>query len=589
MGFVRTALASLALFASACADEFIDPAGEPDDSSVAEPPPSETTGFAVGDVLPPLAFDGVDEAGARTRVALSRYALSEENSPDAPSRLLVLEVSGGLWCGTCRALAENLGDPSWSYAARFDRLEILLRGRDNGIANAHVDPAAWQREVAPGVAAVIDPDFVFSATFASPERLPLYVLVDERTLRVVDALSQPGPRELRSAIAANLDALDGLDASSNEEERLVDGLFDEVEWAMIRDMGTTPGAPPRDDTNSVADSPLAANLGRSLFFDSGLSPSGEVSCASCHDPALALSDGRARAVGAGLGPRRTPSIALAAHARYQDWDGRADSLWAQALGPLENPLEFGASRAFVVRRVLTAHLDEYRAAFPEASIPKLDLVPESGKPGDASYDALPLETRQAITEVFVRAGKSIAAFERTLRVAPSPLDRYAAGDSSALTDEEKYGLLLFFESGCAQCHWGPRLTDDAFHNTGVAASDGDLGRYAGVDAWRNSEFRADGAWSDAPNRTLESLVQRSALHIGQFKTPALRGVADSAFFGHDGSQSTLASVTEAYALRPSSHGPGDADPWLVPFGETAQWGLVPFLRVLSAPLDAPSL
>jgi cytochrome c peroxidase len=102
---------------------------------------------------------------------------------------------------------------------------------------------------------------------------------------------------------------------------------------------------PRDPTNRVADDPRAADLGRRLFFDTRLSSNGRVACSTCHQPARAFEDGTALARGVGTTARRTMPIAGMARSPFLFWDGRKDSLWAQAHGPLESPVEHGGTRA----------------------------------------------------------------------------------------------------------------------------------------------------------------------------------------------------------------------------------------------------
>ncbi len=545
----------------------------------------------VDGTLPDLTFEGVDEDGAPASIALRDYYAPDDPAPDfhAPERreLLMVVVSGGLWCGTCRWPAQHAGELlDADAAARTRRLDLVIGDRDNAPADARA-AAGWQRTIEGARVAVgADPQYRLGSLLDGPRTaLPLFVLVDAATMRVVEALSNPAPAELRVHVHRALAALDGEEPEPAPEPALVDGFFHENEWELLR-ATTLPGAPPPDPTNSAADSPEAAALGRALFADAALSPSGTVACATCHRLDRSLSDGLARARGMREGDRRTPSIALAAHARWQFWDGRADSLWAQALGPFESPAEMGSSRVFVVRRVLSAYLDAYRAAFGDAPSP--DGWPAEGMPGDPAYDALPAAERDAITRVFVNTGKAIAAFERTFRVEANPLDRYLAGDLDALDPEQKYGLHVFVRSGCMQCHWGPRLTDDAFHvirmPTGRRDGRADRGRIDGLEAWRASEFRGDGRWSDAP---VTRDVADHAL-VGQERTPPLRGVADGAFFGHGGALGHLSDVTKLYGTggvpEDDSSSAGEREPWIGRFGETVQWGLVPFLRVLSAPI-----
>ncbi len=538
--------------------------------------------IAVGAVLPDLRFDGVDADGVARTLALSELIRAPEERA-----LALIVVSGGAWCGSCLVLRDHpaLLD-GWEGHDRVTRFELVIGDRDNAPADADVARVWQERLAADGVAVGADPSARLAPLLPGPQTaLPWVVVVDAATLRVLTARSSPSPAEIRSELATALARLDGREPPPPEEEPLVDGIFREHEWALLQTI-TVPTAPPPDPSNAVADEAAAQALGRALFEDPGLSSSGEIACASCHVRERALSDGRPRARGAGESDRRTPSIALAAHARWLLWDGRADSLWAQALEPLEDPDEMASTRVEVARRVLDTHGALHRAAFPDRVIPDPRGWPARGMPGEPAYDALPASVRLAITQVFVDAGKAIAAYERTFRVGPNRLDRYVAGEHDALDVEERYGLELFVRSGCMQCHWGPRLTDDAFHVIGMPGPTADPGRARGVRRYLASWARADGPFSDhpMPARTIRG---GEALH-GQLRTPALRGVADGAHFGHAGAVHALGDVTTLYGegARPEDGSfAGTREPWLSRFGETAQWGLVPFLRVLQAPLE----
>jgi cytochrome c peroxidase len=434
---------------------------------------------------------------------------------------------------------------------------------------------------------VADPGALFAS--AIPSRgapLPLFLIVDRRSRKVVSVLANPAPEDLEARVAAELAAIEGRAAPARPKEDLVDGLFHANEWDVLRET-TVPGPPPADPTNAVADSPAAAELGEALFRDASLSPA-DVSCASCHDPRKHLTDGLPVAKGARAGDRRTPAIALAAHARWQFWDGRADTLWAQALAPLESASEMASSRVLVARRVAEGHRDAWARAFPRDPLPDTARWPVDGKPSDAGYEAMSARAKDDATRVFVGAGKAIAAYERTFRVAPNALDAYLAGDRGALAPLEKYGLVLFARNGCTQCHWGPRLTDDAFHDTGTATGRADhardRGRADGLAALRASEFLASGRWSDDLHAAPAPRSGDAEALAGKMKTPALRGVADLDRFGHGGTLPSLAAVTEAYG-----RGAGGArEPWIPTFGETVQWGLTPFLKTLHAEIRGPS-
>jgi cytochrome c peroxidase len=141
----------------------------------------------------------------------------------------------------------------------------------------------------------------------------------------------------------------------------------------------------------------AAALGHRLFFDERLSASGTVSCATCHDPAQGFSDGRPLAKGEGTGTRHSMTVLNAAHQRWFTWDGRADTLWSQAVQPFETPHEMNMPRARVVQRISEDSVlrAAYRRAFG-AEPPAADAPP-------AMVDA-----------AFAKVGKAIAAYERTL-------------------------------------------------------------------------------------------------------------------------------------------------------------------------------
>lgn len=558
-------------------------------------PPSPTTGPAArgeGVSLPDLAWEGIGEDGRPRSIALRDYREPTAASP----HLLVIRVQGGAWCGTCLWHATHTRE---LISPRVRILDLVVGDRDNAPARA-ADLSEWRDRLDAPASVAIGADPTFSLRGLGPESgvmLPFFVLVDTRTLRAIDTASNPDPATLGTKVDAAIAAIDGTPPPAPRREPPVDAVFRRNERDMIRDMRLAlGGAPPADPTNAVADSPAAAALGKALFFDASLSANGAVSCASCHDPTKQLTDGRPTALGVRAGKRKTPRIALAASARWQLWDGRADTLWAQALLPIEDPGEIGSTRVALVRRVATAYAAELAAAFPALPLPtaaELAELPSSGMPGDAAYDALPAPTRERVTRVAVAAAKSIAAYERTFRVVPNRLDAYAAGDLGALTTDEKQGLALFARVGCTQCHWGPRLTDDAFHVTRLRGAPGviDRGRRDGLAGLASAELVSRGRWSDAPS--LGRVVRSDASSLGEgsvgaFKTPPLRGVASiaAAPFGHGGAETSLVTVTEIYgsggAPTDDPRATGVLEPWLMRFDVTAQWAIPTFLEVLTA-------
>jgi cytochrome c peroxidase len=184
-----------------------------------------------------------------------------------------------------------------------------------------------------------------------------------------------------------------------------------------------------------------------------------------------------------------------------------------------------------------------------------------------------------VNDVFANTGKAIAAFERTFRLKPSRFDAYVGGDLGALTPEEKAGLAVFFGTGCAQCHWGPRLTDDAFHpdRYPTCRRDGaaDRGRIDGVAKLLASEFAQ-------PHPKLKAHDKQ----LGSFKTPTLRGIATTAPFGHGGTVATLQDVADIYGTAgladSDPRAVGQTEPWLPQFAQQHAKELVPFLQTLTA-------
>jgi cytochrome c peroxidase len=256
------------------------------------------------------------------------------------------------------------------------------------------------------------------------------------------------------------------------------GGWTSAQLAELRSMPLPELEPlPPDPTNRVADDPRAADLGRRLFFDTRLSSNGRVACSTCHQPDRGFQDGTSLAVGVGTTARRTMPIAGMARTPFLFWDGRKDSLWAQALGPLESPVEHGGTRAQYAHAVADHYRGEYEAVF--GPLPDLSAVPASAAPAGngtatAAWVALTETQRDAVTRVFVNIGKAIAAYERRVELGASRFDEYVAavttgrsGDS-ILDDGEIAGLRLFIgRANCTQCHNGPLFTNNEFHNTGV--------------------------------------------------------------------------------------------------------------------------
>jgi cytochrome c peroxidase len=272
-------------------------------------------------------------------------------------------------------------------------------------------------------------------------------------------------------------------------------------------------------------------LGRKLYFDARLSTDGSVACASCHDPRTGFADPRGKptsaGVGGAMGTRNAPTVLNAAFLASQFWDGREPTLEAQAVQPLINPIEHGfADHAAVVGRL--RGMADYRPPFERAF-------------GDAGVS-------------IERVGQAIATFERTLISLDAPIDRFLAGDATAISPAAKRGWDLFNgKARCNTCHGRvdvlPLFTDDLFHNIGVGVERFEFDAVArkATASVRAGTLLDDLALTDAETSELgRFLVTRELKDMGAFKTPGLRNVALTAPYMHDGSENTLDDVIAFY-------------------------------------------
>ena len=331
------------------------------------------------------------------------------------------------------------------------------------------------------------------------------------------------------------------------------------------------GPLPADPSNRYADDARAAALGERLFSDPRLSGNGKVSCATCHVPQKDFQDGTPLAHGVGTTARRTMPVAGTAHGAWFFWDGRTDSQWSQALGPLESAVEHGGSRTQYAHTIGAHYRAEYEAVF--GALPSLDGLPaQAGPVADtawrAAWNRIPAARQDEISRVYANIGKAIEAFERKVELQPTRFDRYVDAElagrthdsTSSLSADEVAGLKLFVgKANCVNCHNGARLTDDHFHNTGVPASSlvaaVDSGRSVGVRQAVAAEFACTSRYSDAKEEDCGEL--RFATTEGEelvraYKTPSLRGVADRAPYMHAGQIATLAGVIDHYDRAPKS-------------------------------------
>lgn len=249
-----------------------------------------------------------------------------------------------------------------------------------------------------------------------------------------------------------------------------------------------PIAMPADAKDPLVD------LGRDLFHEERISKTGLMSCATCHDLDKFGTDGRALAEN---GRRNTPTVLNAALAFTQFWDGRVPTVEEQAKRPILEPTEMAMPSADAVVAKLAA-LPEYRAEFAAA-------FPDQPKP-----------------VTFANVGLALGAYERRL-VTPARWDRYLAGETEALSAQEKRGLKTFLNAGCMVCHTGALIGGSSFEHLGV------------VEAWPNQSDLGRMAITQNP---ADRMV---------FKVPTLRNVAKTAPYFHDGSSADLPDAVRRMA------------------------------------------
>ncbi len=338
---------------------------------------------------------------------------------------------------------------------------------------------------------------------------------------------------IRGAILALLAALLASPAFAQLLE------FSDAEFRRILQHGPWPAPWTPDPSNRVSGSPAAIEWGERLFFERRLSRGGGVLCSTCHVPYRGWQDGLERGRGLGISDRNTPALLNVRHLRWFGWDGANDSLWAQSIRPILDPLEMGLSMAEVGKLVRgdREHACRYERAF--------------GKPPPPDDEA-----------IMVAVGKALAAFQETLVSGRTPFDEFrdalSRGDRTAAARypvAAQKGLRIFVGKGnCNLCHLGPAFTNGEFHDVGipffVAPGKVDPGRHGGIRKLLDSAFNLLGRHSDDASRASGTRTRHVVLehrNFGEFKVPGLRNVAMTAPYAHHGSLATLEAVVRHYS------------------------------------------
>lgn len=324
----------------------------------------------------------------------------------------------------------------------------------------------------------------------------------------------------------------------------------------VPDIGPLPPVEANPD-NVPTDARLA--LGRALFFDNRISASGTMNCATCHLPHQGWT------VNTPLSPanpgwverRNSPSLINVGYNKALIWDGRAWPLEKQAIGSTKNPIHKGQD------------IDRLMAMFNEdAEMVRMFRKAYGSAPNAQDY------------------GKALAVFQRHFIVTgPSPFDRYAAGDTSAIDRAAVRGLALFKgEGNCIACHNGPNFTDSGFHNVGLKHNpvlDSEAHqKVLKFDAKRTKNTD----WKNITTDPGRYLITHEARDWSRFKTPTLRNLADTRPYMHDGRYWTLDEVIDHYDR--GGDNTRNQDPRIKPLKLNAQekQDLKAFLAALRGPL-----
>jgi len=331
--------------------------------------------------------------------------------------------------------------------------------------------------------------------------------------------------------------------------------------------------PPKDPSNAWSDDPAAAVLGEKFFFDTRFSGNKKVSCGTCHRSDYSFTDSFPLAHGMGTTGRRTMPMIGMAYQSWFFWDGRKDSLWSQALGPIESPVEHGFTRTLCYLLIKEHYREAYEKVF--GPLPEVVMKKRFAKAMPAADNAVALKAwvtlaadqKRIVNRVYTNMGKAIGAYGRTLMPGLSRFDTYAGavleGDTGLMeqtfSSQEVAGLRLFIGAAkCTNCHNGPLLTNGDFHRIGVPDGEGgfDRGRAQGILGVLADEFNCLSEYSDAKYsdcgelRFIDTEVEKYA---GAFKTPTLRNVAARPPYMHAGQFSTLREVLEFYRQVSGDH------------------------------------
>jgi len=256
------------------------------------------------------------------------------------------------------------------------------------------------------------------------------------------------------------------------------------------ELGILPSSPLEEKKDSLKH---LIELGKILFFDTRLSGSGKISCATCHQPELSWADGKEKSIGheGAINQRNSPTVLNSWFYKKLFWDGRARDLEDQAFAPINSESEMhGDMRELPVKlRKIKGYLALFDSAYGNSAI----------RPD--------------------RIAEALATFQRTLVSRKTKFDEFVSGNFYALNNSELRGLHLFrTKAKCMNCHNGPLFSDNQFHNVGFSGNDKGYYKVSHMDE-----------------------------DMGKFKTPSLRDVMKTAPWMHDGSQPDMLKILDKFS------------------------------------------
>jgi len=443
------------------------------------------------------------------------------------------------------------------------------------------------------------------------------------------------------ALATGCDAVSGIDGFSVEE------------WKSIKDMEPIPAdLPPPNPFNHRSGEEALARFGQMLFFETELSEAikvpgptgmvgetGKFGCVTCHDTKY-FTDSRPLLLSQGadhIEQHNTPTLVNVGWWDWYLWTGLFDSLMMHGCyGTLQE-----ATPLAYIHYVYKKYRDTYNALFatrPDGSLtedalpsaldpdaPDASRFPPSGAPGfpgapPGPYEMMTVQDQMLLDKFRTNIARAFDAYPRRLITHNSPFARYVKGDYSALEPAQKRGLRLFIgKAACNDCHRGPLLSDQKFHNIGVPTPLGqmpDTGRASvlplqllpAFGPGSFNLFNGAGPYSDDPDygkqRFMKLDQENCSSHdafgtcvpadstVGTFRTAMLLNVAETAPYFHTGEAATLEDVVRHYNQGggPDGSFAGTKAPQLRPLGlsDAEIADLVAFLNSLTGEFDDPS-